>query len=46
MRVPVVNSTAADYPTWLSEDECRLYLVSSRGASPQQLYVATRSPGD
>jgi len=34
---------ADDSPTWLSADNCRLYLMSTKG-SKLQIYVATRKP--
>ena len=39
-----VNSSANDYPGFISEDGCRLYLSSARvgGVGGQDLYVATR----
>jgi hypothetical protein len=43
-RVAEVNMAGAnDYPSWLSSDNCRLYMSSSRG-SRLQVYVATRQP--
>jgi len=41
--VSELNSTSKDFPTWLSEDNCRLYFVSSR-AGTEDIYVATRMP--
>ncbi len=39
--LPNVNSTATDGPSWISPDQCRLYLSSDRRGNPD-LYVATR----
>ena len=43
-NVEELNSTADDFPAWLSPDECRLYLVSGRSGMRHQLFVATRTP--
>lgn len=39
-----VNSTEADEPSWISNDRCRLYMISDRPGGPgmQDIYVATR----
>ena len=39
--VPEVSSTMIDGPSWISADDCRLYLSSDRAGSPQ-VYLATR----
>jgi hypothetical protein len=43
-NVASVNSTASDFPAWLSVDACRLYISSNRsgGAGGYDLYVASR----
>ena len=43
-RVPSIDSPARDAPTWLSPDDCRLYLRSLRagGSGGWDLYVAER----
>ena len=38
-----VNTAGNDHPSWLSPDNCRLYLTSNVAAS-DDLYVATRRP--
>lgn len=38
-----VNSEHADAPTWLSPDDCRLYLESDRSGT-MDIYVASRTP--
>lgn len=40
-RVENVSSATADVPSWLSPDNCRLYLTSKRGG-PRKVYVAAR----
>ncbi len=40
-NVTEVNTTALDYPDWLSSDGCRLY-VSSDISGNSHVYVATR----
>jgi WD40 repeat protein len=41
--LPALNSPEDDYATWLSPDDCRLYLHSSRpGQGGTDLYVAER----
>lgn len=43
--VPELNRAGAlDFPTWLSADNCRLYMTSLRDSSHFQIYVATRIP--
>ncbi len=41
--VTELNSTAIDYPGWISPDNCRFYLSSNRGTD-YEVYVATRQP--
>lgn len=38
-----VNTTGNDHPSWLSPDNCRLYLTSNVSTT-DDLYVATRQP--
>jgi len=42
--VPNVNTTSDEQPTWISPDDCRLYLASNRplGAGKQDVWVASR----
>ena len=39
-----VNSPTADEPSWISNDGCRLYMISDRPGGPggQDIYLATR----
>jgi hypothetical protein len=39
-----LNSAGLDDPTWISPDDCRLYLASDRDEVPgmRNIYVATR----
>jgi Tol biopolymer transport system component len=43
--VTTVSSTSDDWPVWLSSDNCRLYLASTRagGSGANDLYVAARN---
>ena len=41
-RIDALNTAQADAPAWLSRDECRLYLQSSRTGAPR-LYVSERA---
>lgn len=41
--VPSINTVANDHPSWLSPDNCRLY-ITSNVAGTDDLYVATRHP--
>ena len=38
----VSSPTASEGPSWVSPDDCRLYLASDRGGGLPQLYVAER----
>jgi hypothetical protein len=39
-RLPTVNSTVTDGPSWVSRDQCRLYMSSARAGTPD-VYVAS-----
>ena len=41
VNVAEVNSSGEDYPSWISDDGCRLYFASDRDVG-EDLYVATR----
>lgn len=43
-RVGGLSSDNEDVPTWLSPDNCRLYLTSKRGGGARKVYLATRVP--
>ena len=45
-QVPVVDAPGLDHPTWISPDDCRLYLHSDRtgGSGGFDYYVAERAP--
>jgi hypothetical protein len=40
------NAAVSDVPSWISADDCRLYLTSDRASvgGPSDVYVATRTP--
>lgn len=42
--VSILNSASADFPGWLSQDGCRLYMSSTRPGGPggEDIYIATR----
>jgi hypothetical protein len=42
--VPELNSANNDYPSWLSADNCRIYLFRQVGAGVYEIFVATRHP--
>jgi len=42
-NVSELNSSAAEWPDWLSPDRCRLYFTRN-GSTGLKLYVAERSP--
>jgi hypothetical protein len=37
-----LNSSVDDLPTWVSPDDCRLYLMSNRSGDHHDIYVAAR----
>lgn len=41
--VPELSSASSDFPTWLSPDGCRLYMISDRAGS-FDIYMASRAP--
>jgi Tol biopolymer transport system component len=41
VRLRNVNSTVTDAPSWVSRDQCRLYMSSARAGTPD-VYVASR----
>jgi Tol biopolymer transport system component len=43
--VPELSSSANEFPGWLSPDNCRIYLTSSRSGNPD-IYMATRTRRD
>jgi hypothetical protein len=38
-----LDSTEGEYPTWISPDQCRLYLTRTVGGQTD-IYMASRSP--
>lgn len=42
--VPELSSNSDDYPTWLSADECRIYLTSNRDGGDFDIWAAERTP--
>lgn len=43
VALPGLSSPALDWPTWISPDTCRLYLISDRAtAGTYKLYLATK----
>jgi hypothetical protein len=38
-----LDSTEGEYPTWISVDQCRLYMTR-KVAGKSNLYMASRSP--
>ena len=43
-NVDELNSSGNDWPSWLSPDQCKIYLSSDRSESRYRLFVASRSP--
>lgn len=43
-NVTELNTPAADVPTWLSPDGCRLYLLRNESTQPASIYVAEKPP--
>ncbi len=43
--VPELNSASDDLVGWISPDNCRAYMSSTRNGGNWQTYIATRTPG-
>jgi hypothetical protein len=40
----VLNTAGYEYPTWISDDNCRLYITAYDANNVQNIRVATRTP--
>lgn len=40
----MLNTAGYEYPTWISDDNCRLYITAMDGSNIQNIRVATRTP--
>src|SRR5262249_52289533 len=41
-RLTELNTVGMDYPVWISDDSCRLYILTDRDARGRALWMASR----